>query len=172
MQKIVQKDAAVLRQIAKAVTRPEFNSPALKTLLRDMSASLAQEPDGIALAAPQIGVSKRVFIVSHKISGENNEKTEVRPDLVFINPVITKLSKKKKLLEEGCLSVRPIYGEVARAEKASVEAYDETGQKFTRHGSGLLAQIFQHEIDHLNGILFIDKAENLHEILPEELENS
>lgn len=167
MQKIVQKDAAVLRQIAKPVEKAEFNSPEMKKLLREMSASLAQEPDGIALAAPQIGVSKRIFIVSKKVFGE--EITD-KPDLVFINPVITKLAKKKKLVEEGCLSVRPIYGEVARAEKASVEAYDETGKKFTHHGSGLLAQIFQHEIDHLNGILFIDKAENLQEILPEELE--
>ncbi len=169
MLKIVQKDEAILRQVAKAVAKVEFDSPELKKLLRDMSASLAQEPDGIALAAPQIGVSKRIFIVSKKVFGE---KITDKPDLVFINPVITKLAKKKKLVEEGCLSVRPIYGQVARAEKASVEACDETGQKFTHHGSGLMAQIFQHEVDHLDGILFIDKAENLQEILPEELENS
>ena len=170
MLKIVQKDEAILRQVAKAVAKVEFDSPELKKLLREMSTSLAQEPDGIALAAPQIGVSKRIFIVSNKIFNEN-ERKEKKSDLVFINPTITKLAKKKKLTEEGCLSVRPIYGEVARAEKASVEAYDETGKKFTHHGSGLMAQIFQHEIDHLDGILFIDKAENLHEILPEELEN-
>lgn len=167
MRKILQKDEPVLRQIAKLVTKPEFNSPELKKLLREMSASLAQEPDGIALAAPQIGVSKRIFIVSAKIFGEEVSEKNKKADLVFINPVITKLAKKKKLTEEGCLSVRPIYGQVARAEKASVEAYDENGKKFTHHGSGLMAQIFQHEVDHLNGILFIDKAENLQEILPD-----
>ena len=66
---------------------------------------------------------------------------------------------------EGCLSVRPIYGKVRRATRAIVEAYDEHGKKFTKEGSGLLAHIFQHEMDHLEGVLFIDKAKELQEIL-------
>ena len=76
------------------------------------------------------------------------------------------LSKKRQILDEGCLSVRPLFGKVERSEKATVTAYDENGKKFTRGGSGLLAQIFQHEIDHLNGILFIDKATDLKEQPP------
>lgn len=170
LKRILQKEAPILRQIATPVTPAEFGSPELRQLLREMSASLAQETDGVALAAPQIGVSKRIFIISHKIFGEEKTEKNRKTDLIFINPVITKFAKKKKLLEEGCLSVRPIYGKVSRSEKASVEAYDETGQKFTRNASGLMAQIFQHEIDHLNGVLFTDKAENLREIAPEELE--
>ena len=87
-------------------------------------------------------------------------------DVVYINPEIKKLSRTKTRVDEGCLSVRYLYGKVERSEKATVTAYDENGHKFTRGGSGLLAQIFQHEIDHLNGILFIDKADDIVEILP------
>ena len=61
-------------------------------------------------------------------------------------------------MEEGCLSVRDIYGKVKRYQKATISAYDENGKKFTMGGSGLLAQVFQHECDHLEGVLFIDKA--------------
>ena len=74
--------------------------------------------------------------------------------------------KTKQVMEEGCLSVRWLYGEVKRATKATVTAYDITGKKFTRSSSGLLAQIFQHEIDHLDGILFTDKTKELKEYQP------
>ena len=67
-------------------------------------------------------------------------------------------------MEEGCLSVRPLFGKVRRATRATVEAYNERGEKFTMEGTGLLAHVFQHEIDHLEGVLFIDKAKNLREI--------
>jgi peptide deformylase len=88
-------------------------------------------------------------------------------DTVYINPQIKKVSRKKRQLDEGCLSVRYLYGKVKRAEKVTLEAYNEKGEKFTKGGSGLLAQIFQHETDHLDGVLFIDKAENVVEVLPE-----
>ena len=89
-------------------------------------------------------------------------------NMVFINPVITKLSRKKIWTPEGCLSVRWLYGEVARADKATIRAYDEHGKVFTRGGSGLIAQIFQHETDHFDGTLFIDKARNVEVITKEE----
>ena len=73
-------------------------------------------------------------------------------------------------MEEGCLSVRFLYGKVERAVKASVEAFDENGNKFTKGGSGLIAQIFQHETDHLNGALFIDKAKDVTELSAKERE--
>ena len=87
-------------------------------------------------------------------------------DLIFINPKITKLSQKKGWVPEGCLSVRWLYGKTLRSQKASIEAYDEHGKKFIRGASGLLAQIFQHETDHLDGILFIDHAKDIKEELP------
>jgi peptide deformylase len=67
-------------------------------------------------------------------------------------------------MEEGCLSVRPLFGKVRRATRATIEAYNEHGEKFTMEGSGLLAHVFQHETDHLEGVLFIDKAKNLREV--------
>ncbi len=71
------------------------------------------------------------------------------------------------MLDEGCLSVRFLYGKIKRSEKATVTAYDETGKKFSYSGTGLMAQIFQHETDHLNGILFIDTAKDVEELTPE-----
>lgn len=167
MVKIVQQEAKVLRATAEPVPLKEITSPAIKKILKDMSAALAKEEDGVAIAAPQIGVSSRIFVVSGRLITEEGEK--VKDDLVFINPVIKSASKKKVEMDEGCLSVRWLYGKVKRADKATVEAYDEKGKKFTRHGSGLWAQIFQHEIDHLDGVLFIDKAKDLTEMKPEDI---
>lgn len=167
---ILQKEEKVLRAIAKEVKLTEINTPKIKKILRDMSLSLASQDDGVAIAAPQIGYSVRIFLVSGKvfdrefIRGKDIPENKIKkPDMVFINPKIIKLSKDKEWLTEGCLSVRPIYGKTYRSKKATVEAYDENGEKFTRGGSGLLAQIFQHETDHLNGILFIDHGKDLRE---------
>ncbi len=167
---ILQKEEKVLRAIAKEVKLTEINTPKIKKVLRDMSLSLASQDDGVAIAAPQIGYSLRIFLVAGKVfdrsfarGKELNSKKEVKPDMVFINPKILKLSKDKEWMPEGCLSVRPIYGKTYRSKKATVEAYDENGVKFTRGASGLLAQIFQHETDHLNGILFIDHGKELKE---------
>lgn len=174
--KILQKEAAVLRQIAKNVELKEITSPKIQKIIKEMRQALESQDDGVAIAAPQIGYSLRIFVVSKKVEGLMKNKTSENltdenftnfKDLVFINPVIKKISKKKKVLEEGCLSVRYLYGKVSRGEKATVEAYDETGKKFQRGGTGLLAQIFQHETDHLEGVLFIDKAKFIEEILPE-----
>lgn len=192
MVKIVQKEDPVLRQKAEPINPKDFNSPRLKKILDDMATALEKEEDGVAIAAPQIGVPLRIFVVSHRaFEYEDDEdereledlradyvslakplrhKKEMRSDMVFINPVITKLSRKKVWVPEGCLSVRWLYGEVSRAEKATVRAYDENGKVFTWGGSGLLAQIFQHETDHLNGALFIDTARNLEKITAEEHE--
>ncbi|MBP9855769.1 MAG: peptide deformylase [Candidatus Pacebacteria bacterium] len=167
MVKIVQQEAAVLRQQAQEVPVGKIVSPEIKKVLKAMSAALAKEEDGVAIAAPQIGVSMRIFVVSGRLITEEGEK--LKDDLIFINPVIKSASKKKVAMDEGCLSVRWLYGKVKRADKATVEAYDEQGKKFTRHGSGLWAQIFQHEIDHLDGILFIDKASDLTEMKPEDI---
>lgn len=175
---IMQRDEPILRKIAKAVLTKEFNSPTLLDVIKRMNAALDSQEDGVAIAAPQIGESLRIFIVAKRafsidIEENNGEKkitkNEKRVDrnMVFINPTITRASKQTQEMEEGCLSVRFLYGSVKRKTKVTVEAYDETGKKFTYHGSKLLAEIFQHEIDHLNGILFTDKATNVRELLPE-----
>ncbi len=175
--KILQKEQKVLREVAKEVPISDITTLKIKKILKEMSASLKSQNDGVAIAAPQIGYSLRIFVVAGKIFSEDfmdkRERALETPeeslqDLVFINPVITKLSKDKEWVPEGCLSVRPFYGKTYRSKKATVEAYDENGNKFSRGGSGLLAQIFQHETDHLNGILFIDHAKDVkEEQLPE-----
>jgi len=177
MKKIIQRENKVLRGIARAVPLSDIGKPKIKKIIREMSLSLAKEPDGVALAAPQIGYPLRIFVVSGKVFMKEKIPTEGRGsatvkavgkkpgDLVFINPKITKLSREKAWLPEGCLSVRPLYGLTHRAKKATIAAHDEKSRKFTRGASGLLAQIFQHETDHLEGILFTDHAKEIHEEL-------
>lgn len=170
MVKIVQKDDPVLRKIAKEVPIDEIGSKKIQKIIQDMQTALDSCDDGVAIAAPQIGIPLRIFMVSPKAF---LKETEVLTNIevkklkhpVFINPKILKLSSKTAKMDEGCLSVRGIFGKVRRSEKATIEAYDETGKKFTRGASGLLAEIFQHEIEHLEGILFIDSAKELYQIL-------
>ncbi len=135
-----------------------------------MKKALYQEDDGVAIAAPQIGESLRIFMVRGSALALARKKKspgdKVPSDLTFINPEITKRSKKKKKMEEGCLSVRWLYGEVERHEKVSLTALDENGRALSMGASGLLAQIFQHETDHLDGVLFIDTAENVRDLPP------
>lgn len=178
--KILQKEEKVLRQIAKEIPVAEIKTAKIKKVLSEMSEALKSQDDGVAIAAPQIGYSMRIFVVAGKVAKiifpQNKEEVpeephpdpllvkereEIQKDLVFINPQISKLSREKDWMPEGCLSVRPMYGKTFRSKKATVTAYDENGKKFTRGASGLLAQIFQHETDHLNGILFIDHAKDV-----------
>jgi peptide deformylase len=176
MKEIVQKNDRVLREKTKEIPIKEITTPKIKKVLKEMSLALQSQGDGVAIAAPQIGYSLSVFVVSGKIfhkdfvkGTEEFEKIpgkEIPKDVVFINPKISKLSREKDWVPEGCLSVRWLYGLTYRSKKATITAYDENGKKFTRGASGLLAQIFQHETDHLNGILFIDHAKDIKEELP------
>ncbi len=165
MKEIVQKENKVLRQVVKEISLDDISSDEVKNTIKDMEETLSSQSDGAALAAPQIGVSLSIFIISPIAYEESDNKFEEK-HFVFINPKIIKKSLDRKLVEEGCLSVRPLYGKVRRSSRATIEAYDEEGNKFIMKGKGLMAQIFQHEIDHLQGVLFIDKAKDVHE-LPE-----
>jgi peptide deformylase len=171
MSTIIQKDNPILRQHSKDVDISAISKNKIQKILEEMFTALNKESDGVALAAPQIGILERIFVVSPK-AYEYEKKTKANKssnNTIFINPVIIKISKDKKSLEEGCLSVRWLYGKTRRASKVTVEAYNEKGEKFIQDASGLIAQIFQHEIDHLNGILFIDTAKNVKEIPPEKI---
>lgn len=171
MKKIVQEDAPVLRNIAKPVPAGLIDSVELKTVLRDMTEALDKEPDGVALAAPQIAVPYRIFIVrvdrtlpllpTDEADAEQPRKLPPPQVDVYINPEIVKTSRRRAEMDEGCLSVRGIYGTTHRHERVTVRAQRADGTHFERGGGGLLAQIFEHEIDHLNGILFIDHADHL-----------
>jgi len=176
MSEIVQKGAVVL----KTRTRPvlHFSSQALNTLILEMADALFKQADGIGIAAPQIGKSAQVFLVTSDVLNLNklNARIKTRTEkktavafseddyMVFINPAILKQSRKQVSDMEGCLSVRGIYGNVVRPEKVTIEYFDEHGKKNTRGASGLFARVLQHEIDHLNGILFVDKAKNVRKL--------
>ncbi len=160
---IVQTGNPVLRQVAKPVAKKDIGGKKLVALINKMKKALEGEKYGVALAAPQLGESLRLFVVAGRVFVPEDapEDAPAPPHMVFINPELVRTSRKKAEVSEGCLSVRGKYGAVERFEKATVKALDEDGRAFVRHGSGLLAQIFQHELDHLEGILFTDKATKL-----------
>ena len=169
--KIVQIDEKKdnpLRVTSREIIKKEFGTKELKEIISAMTKALSREDDGVALAAPQIGLPLQIFVVSPK-SYDVNAKWK---PLVFINPKITKASKKMIDVQEGCLSVRWIYGTTTRHASVTVEAHDENGTKFSFGASGLIAHIFQHEIDHLDGILFIDHGFDLEEYSEEEVKKA
>lgn len=137
---------------------------------------IMHEARGVGLSANQVGLNLRLFVaqVLNKPlkRDENNEIIMPSPDSMkfyaIFNPEITKFSNKKDVLEEGCLSVPQIYGDVERPERITLEGYEKNGKKIKIKAFGLLARVFQHEIDHLNGVLFIDKAKNLKKVVPKE----
>ena len=177
---IVRNPHAVLRGLAREVAVDVITGKEIQGLLEDMRSTLANTPDGVGIAAPQLGVPLRVFLVSDEAeeidkaekagwkrrNKENNyERNEPaylqRPwkYYTFINPKIKNISKERTEGPEGCLSVPATYGTVKRFAKITMQAYDEKGKKFTRGASNFFARVMQHEIDHLNGTLFIDKVD-------------
>lgn len=170
MREIVEKSHPTLRKIASEVPAEAIKSPQIQAVIADMKQALEAQEDGVAIAAPQIDEQLRIFVVSGRAISMIKNKPERSADLVFINPRITKLSKKTDWVEEGCLSIRYLYGKVKRAAKTTIMAYDENGKLFKIGASGLLAQIFQHETDHLDGILFTDKAVEVEDLPPEKNE--
>src|SRR3989344_8630386 len=181
MVSILQKENVSLRKKSVEIFRADITSPRIKKIITEMKRALDSQPDGVAIAAPQIGEKVRVFVVSEKVFDLSENLLERREEqknleekqyghLVFINPKLAKLSRQKSLLEEGCLSVRWLYGKVKRSLKATVRAYDENGKPFERGASGLMAQVFQHEMDHLEGKLFTDKAVEIREMHPDDIE--
>ncbi len=138
--------------VLKAAAEPvEKVTKEIKKLLDNMAETMyAQE--GVGLAAPQINVSKQIVVID-----DGNGLIEL------INPEIIEASGSV-MGTEGCLSVPGLFGEVNRYEKLVVKALNRQGKKIVYRPEGFLARIFQHEIDHLKGILFIEKAENLHKV--------
>ena len=154
---VVQHGNPVLRQTAREVALDLIGGATINQEIQQMKDVLLREYEGVALAAPQIGISRRMFIVSARAFADDPNAT----DMVFINPTYLKTSQKTKPMDEGCLSVRDQYGQVKRHTNVTISYYDEHGTHHTRGAGGLLAHIIQHEMDHLDGVLFIDKAEQL-----------
>jgi peptide deformylase len=158
MATLVPENHPVLHATAEEITREELADGTVTKLIKDLRTAIkTYKVDGytaVAIAAPQIGISKRVFLIE-----DQSNSNDRLPTVIAINPRFTKLSKKTHLVGEGCLSVPDYYGVVRRHTNVTIEALDETGKQFTRGAGGLLAQIMQHEYDHLDGILFTDRAE-------------
>ena len=160
MAKLVAQNHPALHDISEEITSEEFSDGTVAKILKGMRQAIKDySVDGfsaVAIAAPQIGVAKRMFLIEDQ-SGSEEERF---PTIIAINPRITKVSKKTHVVGEGCLSVPKLYGVVKRHTNVTFEALDETGKAFKRGAGGLLAQIVQHECDHLDGTLFIDRAED------------
>lgn len=170
---IVQDGDPVLRRVADPVLQSDFGTPELTDTVDRMLAALDKERDGVALAAPQIGIPLRIFVVRHeRLHPDHSPESKIPEIGIYINPELVKASRRSIPMEEGCLSVRRIYGKAKRHERATVRAYLPDGSVFERGGGGILAQAFQHEIDHLNGILFIDHATDMVEITEEQYEQA
>ncbi len=146
--KVIQLGNETLRQ--KAVPVEDINDD-IRLLVREMFETMERE-DGIGLAAPQVDKSIRLFVVR---ADDGIERT-------FINPQIIATSQETESYEEGCLSIPKTYEDVIRPSAITVQAKNERGRRFTLEADGLLARVIQHEYDHLEGILFIDriKAKN------------
>lgn len=167
---IVEKGDPILETPAAEVSVSDITSSKIQKVISDMKETLDAISDGVGLAAPQIGKGLRIFIVSKKILARNKKDQTVYEDLVCINPKIIKFSKTKKWMDgEGCLSVRWFYGKVYRSTHVTMEYYDTLGKKQVRGAGGLLAHIFQHECDHLDGHLFIEKAKDLERYQPKNI---
>ena len=148
----------VLRRKARPVTKFDKD---LQTLIDDMIDTMRDAP-GVGLAAPQVGVSERVIVVEYaepEEVEEGEEPKEVEPKLyVMVNPEIVKSSPDTVVGVEGCLSIPTLVGEVERAQEIRIRGLNRRGQPMKVKADGWLARIFQHEIDHINGVVFTDLA--------------
>lgn len=137
----------ILRKVAEPIKAEEINDD-FREFIEEMFEAM-KEADGVGLAGPQAGISKRVFVAM----ADDNVKR------VFINPQIIYTSAELCDYEEGCLSIPQVYESIQRPKKVTVQALDENGRPFTLEADGLLARIIQHENDHLDGKLFIDRGD-------------
>lgn len=149
------KEETVLRKKIPLFDVAKENKKELRELVRKMRA-LMKANNGIGLSANQIGIQKRIFVA--QVPDENGRQKFY----AIMNPEIKKISQAKTTSEEGCLSV-PLttIGQVERADKITLEGYNLQGKKIKIKAWGLLARVFQHEVDHLNGVLFLDKAKKI-----------
>ena len=152
----------ILRRKAKLVERIDST---MQTLVDDMIETMRAAP-GVGLAAPQVGVSERIFVAEYPVDDEKEDAPKKL--FVVINPEIKQRSEETELGVEGCLSLPGLQGEVERALEVTVKGLTRHGQPVKIKARGWLARIFQHEIDHLDGIVFTDRATKVWQPAPEE----
>jgi peptide deformylase len=158
LREILTEGHPTLRKIAKRVDPKEIREPLFQQLIDDMFATMYEAP-GVGLAAPQVNVSKRLFVID--VRDDEHEPA------VVINPKL-ETSGEDIELKEGCLSVPGMVGEIVRKSRVTVSGLDRNGEKIRLEGDGIFAQCVQHEVDHLDGKLYIDDATNVRPALTEE----
>ncbi|NLX10465.1 MAG: peptide deformylase [Chloroflexi bacterium] len=170
LREIITPENPVLRKKAFKVTN--FNDPKLQTLIDDMVETMLDAP-GVGLAAPQVAVSQRVITV--RLSDDEESQKEYGDQAgvlyVVINPEIIRTSDEMVEGYEACLSIPGYYGNVSRHSAVTVRGHDRHGKQIRIKAQGWLARVFQHEIDHLDGVLFIDRAKEIWRVAEREDED-
>jgi len=152
-----------LRERSTELDPALVTSDEIQTLIDEMIPTMYTD-DGIGLAAPQVGKNIRLCVIGKEALKLDKKNTLQIYDLVLINPVWQKTSRKKATDTEGCLSVPKTFGKVTRWKNIEVEALDRQGNKLKFFANDFFARVIQHEVDHLDGILFIDKAKSIYTI--------
>jgi len=154
----------ILHKKGRDLTVTELGTPEIKKLIKNMVETMYVK-DGVGIAAPQVAQSLQLCVIAKKFSPLNKNE-----DLILVNPIWKKTSILKAWDVEGCLSIPEIYGEVKRYTKIKVQALNQFGEKIEFETTDFPARIVQHEVDHLNGVLFIEKARKLQKIKANEQE--
>jgi peptide deformylase len=157
LREIITDGHPTLRKVAKKVRPDELADPLVQQLIDDMFETMYNAP-GVGLAAPQVNVSKRIFVVD--VDDHDHDDEDEHGPLVFVNPRFTTLDGEVTSVE-GCLSVPGMIGDLTRYERVVCSALDRNGKRFEIAGTKLFGRCLQHEMDHLDGVLYIDKAKNI-----------
>jgi peptide deformylase len=157
IREIVTLPAPVLRKKARKIT--EFG-PELQTLVDDMVETMREAP-GVGLAAPQVGIPLQLIVVEYREPDEEQESEEPPKLYAIVNPEIIRSSDEQEVGTEGCLSIPGFVGDVERPLAITLKGVNRRGKPVRIKADGWLARIFQHEVDHLNGVLFIDRADKV-----------
>jgi peptide deformylase len=157
--KVARMGHPVLRARARPIEPAQIGSPRIQQLIDDMFETM-QEYQGVGLAAPQVHESLRVFVAGFTPDDEDDESARGVPLMALINPEITPIGPELVEDWEGCLSIPDIRGRVPRSRQISVRAYDRRGKRIDLKAAGFTARVIQHETDHLDGVLFLDRMKS------------
>lgn len=151
----------VLREKTRQLTKEEILSKEVQNLIKSIRHTLTVRKWGIGLAAPQLGRGVAISVIRIRPNKTRPDLPKEKwADLVIINPVIVKTFGAKKQMWEGCISLPEVFAKVPRYKRIELEYIDEKGRKHVKRFEGLLSHVIQHETDHLNGILFVDKVKD------------
>ncbi len=150
----------VLRQETRPLTPDEVRSPEIQRLMDDMVETM-RDADGVGLAAPQVYETIQLLVAEVSAPKSPESKEPFLPLLILVNPTLVKASREKETDWEGCLSIPDIWGMVPRHRSVVVKGLDRTGRAITVETRGYAARILQHEMDHLHGILFLDRMDDM-----------